>query len=383
MHQLFPYDGSVWVDPRTLSRQVWDSRTARSIPGVARALELYKGLISQLDMNAVRGQDVLPRPRLLERPDPDMAQTTFLGVHVEDYLLHGNALHLVTVRDATTGWPAAARWYAASRWNLTLEDTGLTYWLDGTRIPRADVVHVRRGADPMFPWRGVGVVEQHLRTLDRAGLQEEAESASLRDRNMPGVAVIKPNPEPDPVGDDLVADKWVERFTGPTPKPAIFPQGTQVIPLSWKPSDAEMTAARQLTLTDLANVFNLDGYFLGAPGSSHTYRSPGVMLLATLKTSLNPVMRVFEDEWSYGWLPRGQRVTFDRSELLRDDLLTMAQAFSVGARLFPDPNEPRLLMGLPALPDDAFPAVPPAAPPAPAPDPAADPAADPTAEVPA
>jgi phage portal protein BeeE len=375
VHQLFPYDGSVWVEPRTLTRQVWDSRTARAIPGVARALELYKGLISQLDMDPVRGETVLPRPRLLERPDPDMAQTTFLGLHVEDYLLHGNAAHLVTVRDST-GYPAAVRWYGAHRWNITEEPFGIQYWLDGRRVDRGDVIHVRRGADPAFPWRGVGVVEQHLATLDRAGLQEAAETAQLRDRNMPGVAIIKPNPDPDPVVDDAVADKWVERFTGPVPKPAIFPQGTQVIPLSWKPSDAEMTAARQLTLKDLANLFNLDGYWLGAEGSSHTYRSPGAMLLAMLKTSLNPVMRVIEDEWSYGWLPRGQLVRFDRSELLRDDLLTMAQAFATGAALFPDPNEPRQLMGLPALPADAWPD-PPAAPPPPPVIP------DPTQEVPA
>jgi hypothetical protein len=30
-----------WVDPKALSRQVWDAQTAKSIPGLGRALGIY------------------------------------------------------------------------------------------------------------------------------------------------------------------------------------------------------------------------------------------------------------------------------------------------------------------------------------------------------
>lgn len=389
MHQLFPYAGSVWAQPRTLTRQVWDAGTARSIPGVGRALDLYAGLIGQCALTRVRGDVTMSTPRLLERPDPDMAFPTFVGVHTEDFLLHGNAAHLVTARDAN-GWPAAVRWYSAHRWLIT-EDTDErgrpngqpAYWLDGYRVPRDDVVHVRRGADPMFPWRGVGVVEQYLRTLDRVGLQEAAEAENLKGRGMPAVAVIAPNPELAPADADAVADKWVERFAGPEAKPGIFPRDTKIQTLSWTPDDAQMIQARSMSLKDVANIFNLDGYWLGAEGSSHTYRSPGPMFLTLLRVSLNPIMRTLEDEWSFMWLVRGQTARFDRSELLRDDLLSMVQAFSTGARFFPDPDEPRRLMGLPALGPDAYPDPPtPPEPTPPAPEPPADtpPTEDPAPE---
>lgn len=355
MHQLWPFAGSVWQDPKTLTRQVWDGGTARAIPGVGRALALYGGMIGGCPMDAVRGDTVLRRPRILERPDPDREPSSFVSLNVEDYLLHGNACSLITVRDAT-GWPAAMRWFPSWRWSITLDaQTGQpVYWLDGREVNRANVVHVRRGADPAFEWRGVGVVEQHLRTLNRAGLQEAYESENLTNRGMPAVAVITPNDELDPADADAAADKWLSRFSGTEGRPGIFPKGTQVIPLSWNPEQGQVAAARNLTTKDLANLFNLDGYFLGAEGSSHTYRSPGLMSQFLLKTSLLPVMRVFQDAWSYALLVAGQSMRFDTTDLIREDLLTMVQAFTQGRWLWPDPNEPRQYMGWPALPDDAF-----------------------------
>lgn len=366
MPQLWPP-----ADPSTLSRQVWDATTARAIPGVARALGIYT-LVAQCHLLHVKGTTPLEVPRFLQRPDPTMALPTFLQVHLEDFLLHGNAVHLVTARDAE-GWPAAVKWYPASAWGMVRHPlTGeVSYTLYGRPVIDRDVVHVPRGADPAFPHRGMGVVEQHLRTLNRAGLQEAAESANLQTRGLPAVAIIKPNPEPDPDNDEKVADAWVEKFRGPEPKPGIFPQGTNIIPLSWNPTDAQMVEARDQSLKDIANMFNLDGYWLGAPGGSMTYKSPGPQYLTLLRTSLNTVLRTFEDVWSWSWLPYGRSVLFDRPALLRDDLLTMVQTFATGkaAGLFPDVNEAREYMGWPHLTDEQLAL---AAPPTPDPEPPAD-----------
>lgn len=342
--------------PSTLTRQVWDSQTARTLPGVGRALAIYGGLIAGCSLVHTRRGDVAgDHPRLLDRPDPDMARQTFILVQIEDYLLHGNAVHLVTARDGY-GYPAAVRWYPAHRWQiwenpLTLQPV---YYLDGFEVNRDDIVHVQRGADPSCQWRGVGVVEQHLRSLNRAGLEEAAETTNLTDRGMPAVAIITPQVEPKQTELDAAADSWVDKFAGVERKPAFFPKDTQVVPLSWTPKDGQLIEAREMSLKDMANLFNLDGYYLGANSASHTYRSPGPMFLVLLKLSLNPVMDVFEDVWSQAWYANGNEVRFDRSGLLQDDLLTMVQAFSQGSAFFPDPNEPRRYMGFPALPDDAW-----------------------------
>lgn len=361
------------VDPSTLTRQVWDVDTARTIPGVGRALQLYGGLISQCPIDLYRGAvAVTPRPRFLEIPDVSLrARSTFVRVHVEDYLLDGNAVHVVTMRDAG-GAVRGVKWFPAWMWYVTdpstTEDGGIDYYLNGRLVPREDVVHVQRGAAAGAPWRGVGVVEEHLKTLNRAGLEEAAESLNLSGGGVPSVAVIAPNPNLDNDEAKMAADDWQTRFAGPGRKPAVLPNGTQVIPLGWKPQEAEMVEARKMTLVDLANAFGLDPHWLGGVASSHEYKSPGPMFLELLRTSLNPVMVDFEQVWSLLWMPpAGRSVRFDRLELTRDDFSTEVTtgAAAVGARLMTR-EEWRVRWGMPLEPEfgsfDPVPA-PPVAPP--------------------
>lgn len=321
--------GQLWppiVDPATLTRQVWDVDSARSLPGVGRALQLYGGLISQCALDQYRGDErLLPRPPLLQLPDVNLrARSTFVRMHVEDYLLHGNAVHLVTARYFADGAVRGCRWFPAHMWFVadprSTRDGGVDYYLNGRLVPREDVVHVQRGAAAGAPWRGVGAVEEHLKTLNRAGLEEAAESRNLSSGGVPSVAVIAPQPE---IGEDeanAAKATWEEKFSGPGRRPAILPNGTQVIPLGWSAVDSQMIEARRMSLVDVAIAFNLDPYWLGAASSSHTYKSPGPMFLSLLRSSLEPVMADLELVWSTLWLPpSGRAVKFDRLQLTRDD----------------------------------------------------------------
>ena len=84
---------------------VYDSTSGRRVPAVARAIQLYAGFAKQMPMEAFRGYARLePTPRILQRPDPDEGGPWFVQVSVEDYLLNGNALALVTSR-GHDGWP--------------------------------------------------------------------------------------------------------------------------------------------------------------------------------------------------------------------------------------------------------------------------------------
>ena len=346
------------VNPATLQRQVWDVETASSIPGVGRALGLYGGLISQCSLDQYRGDRLVrPRPPFLELPDVSLrALSTFIRVQVEDYWLHGNAVHLVTLRHADNSI-AGAQWYPAHMWNITdpstTRDGATVYYLNGRRVPPQDVVHVQRGAAAGAPWRGVGAVEQHLKTLNRAGLEEEQEAQNLAQGGVPSVAVIAPQRSLDKDEVEKAEDDWMDRFRGPGRKPAIVPDGTQVVPLAWSPHDAELTEARKMTLIDLANVFNLDPYWLGGQSSSMTYRSPGPMFLALLRTSLNPVMTDLEQIWSSAWFPQLRTgVKLDRQQLTRDDFGTEVTtgAAAVKAGLMTR-EEWRIRWGMPADPE--------------------------------
>ena len=318
------------MDPKTLTRQVWDTDTARRIPGVGRALDLTLGLIAQMPLDVFRGIEPLPRPGLLERPDLDKGRALFVRLQVEDYQVHGNACHLVTVRGAD-GWPAATRWYPATAWHVYRDErTGRRrYFLYGREVDADDVVHVQNGADPLNDCRGVGVLERFVRSLDRIALQEERERQDTASGHVPSVVVIAP-PDGDETEEELdeQAAAWEAKFAGPGRRAAMMPHGSQVLPLAWSPNDAEATAARAASLTDVANMFNLDSYWLGAPASSHTYRTPGAMFLVLIRTTLNGILSPFEDAWSDRWLPRGKRLTFGREAVQADDLQTVVNTLT-------------------------------------------------------
>lgn len=318
------------LSPRTLQRQVWSAETARAIPGVGRALDLIGGLCSQMTIDRFRGIDPLPRIRLLEQPDLDKDLPTFVDVQVADYLLHGNALHLVTVRGSDT-YPAACRWYPATAWHVMRDhQTGRRrYWLHGREVPLEDVVHVQNGADPLNDCRGVGVVERYVNSLDRVALQDERLRQDTAQGNVPSLGVITPEDD-DSTEDELdaQAERLEEKFDARNGgrRPGIFPHGTQLVPLSWNPNDSQAQAARAASLTDVANMFGLDGYWLGAPASSHTYRTPGPMFLVLVRTTLNRVLAPFEAKWSSMWVPAGQRIRFNRDEIQGDDFATTISA---------------------------------------------------------
>ena len=333
---------------------VWDPSSAMALPSVGRAVALIAGQIRQMPMDDYKGIEPQARPRLLEQPDPVQARSWFVGMEVEDYLLHGNALNYITAYDKT-GWPAAAAWLPASWVDIQWDPTSTTYstpayWVAGRKLDASRVVHVKRGADDRYPVRGVGVVEQHISALARVSNADRYESDALAGSGVPSVAVITPNPRLSKSEADAAKADWLDKFAGPNREPAILPAGTQVIPLAWSPTDAQLTAVRGMNLQDVANMFNLDGYYLGAPGGSMTYRSPGPMFLQLLRITLEPIVSDIEGTWSQAWLPRGHTLRFDRKSLLQDDLgttiLTLRNAVQSGLMSL---EEARMYLGLPVV----------------------------------
>ena len=326
---LFPHE---LTGGDLLGPYVVDARTALALPSVSRAVAIYSGAIRQMPMDDYRGTTLMPRPRLLEQPDPNVGRAWFVGVQIQDYLLNGNALNYVTARDPVTGWPTATTWLPAAWCQIDWDPKvpgAVRYLVDGVELDVANVVHVRRGADPDVPVRGLGVVEQHLRSLERVAVQEAYEQQTLSNAAVPSVAVISNNPN---LGEDEAAEAktdWLAKYSGPARVPAILPAGTQVIPLGWSPDDAQLTEARRLSLLDVANMFNLDGYYLGAPNATLTYQSPGANFSNLLRLSLEPILADFEDAWSMSWLPRGHRERFDRLQLTRDDFAATIDTLAV------------------------------------------------------
>lgn len=320
------------------------------VPGVTRATGLISGLIRQMTMDAIHdGMPRSPRPRILEKPDPmqQWGRARFIGCHVDDYLRHGNAVSLVTARDAD-GVPQSAMWLPAMHVQVAdLRPYGgeLTYWYLGQKLTLGDVVHVARGADPWNPARGVGVIEQHLTAWGLWQKQARYESDAYDQSGVPSVAVTTPNQDLSQAEADAAKSSWMEKFA--RREPVILPQGTTVVPLAWSPSDSQMVEAHQMTLQDISNAFGMDGYWLGAPVKGMTYKSPGLLYLALVRETIEPISDDFEQVWGPAWFPwGGDELRFRKQDILTDDMASEAEWLvkALGAKIV-DLDEARDRLG--------------------------------------
>src|SRR5262249_4048770 len=150
---------------------------------------------------------------------------------------NGNAISLITSRGAD-GWPQSVTWLPALwvyiSW-VPYDEQDVHYYYLGQELNFDDVIHVRRGADRLYPVRGVGVVEEYLSTLYRAAMEEEYERSTLAGSAVPSVAVIAPQASISQDVADAAKATWQEKFGGPVREPVILPNGTQIIPLAWSP----------------------------------------------------------------------------------------------------------------------------------------------------
>jgi len=353
---VLPYSEIVWPDAWSTARLT--ATRVKGIPAIGRGLNLICGMGKQMPLDDVKGDVVLPRPRLLEQPDPDEARAWFVDVQLEDYVVHGNALHLVTARDSF-GWPLAAAWVPAAWTTVTkMPDGRLDYWCAGVHLNTSDVVHVKRGADPLYPWRGIGLVEQYVSSLGLLLDQQTYQGNVLKGSAVPSVVIITPNEDPSQPEIDKAKLAWKEKYgPGPVREPAILPAGTTVTPLAWSPADSQLNELTKLGLTGAANMMNLDGYWLGASTGGYSYKTPAPMYLNLLRQTVSPILEDFEGVWSSRWLPRGHRLRFSRTAVLSDDMQTMVAwvSMAVEKKLITQ-SEGRVLLGLGSeVPDELKP----------------------------
>lgn len=298
------------------------ARRVLAIPAVGRALGLIEGLICQMPLQAAAGVEILPTPRLLRQPDPTRSLSWWLAGQVRDWWLHGNAVQYVTVWDEATGLPAAVVWLPAERVGIVQGMGELIYTLDGVALDSSRVLHVRRGSDPLAPWRGVGVLEQHMPTWARLADQEQYEAGVLRGSAVPSVIITAQNADLSQGEADAAKASWMAKHSGPNREPVVLPAGTKVETLAWSPKDQQLNETRNLSLTEVANIANLDGYWLGAGTTGYSYKSPGPMYLNLVRQTIGPILAQLEGAWGPVWLPSGVELKADRQAILGDDMGT-------------------------------------------------------------
>lgn len=336
----------------------WNLTDALGIPGVWRARMLISQAIGGMPLGAWKGSvAVEPAPTLLVEPCAGEDRASTVAAWVCDLLDHGNAFGIVTSRNAEDKPTSIMPWPATR----VMVGTGPRYvLLDSNYQPMAeygryDVFHVK-GTHRPGDLRGMGVLEAGLGAITRMGYEAEYASRSFSSGTPSGLLRVK-DPDlqagtpDDPAGfvtASGIKKSWQASIA--TGDIAVMSELVDFTPLSWTPSDAQMVEARQMSLVDVANLFNLDPYWVGSSQVSAPYQNVQQAALQLSRFGLGFWISGLEAQFSR-MLPRGQEARFNRDSILRDEMSTRVGNYVqlLGAGVV-TVDEVRALEGLPPLP---------------------------------
>jgi HK97 family phage portal protein len=139
--------------------------------------------------------------------------------------------------------------------------------------------------------------------------------------------VNQPNLTPEQAAD--LKSRWMVQHGGTQRSIAVLNATTEFHPIALSPVDAELGAAREWGLRDIALAFGVPPYMLGIPGDSATYANVESRMIELRTFTLLPWIRRIESTLD-AQLPRGTSLKVATDATLRADTLTRYQAYSVG-----------------------------------------------------
>ncbi len=339
-------------------------RGGMSIPGAWRAAKLRAGLLGMVPWHAYRKlgnrpeERILPNPPLLEQPNPPNTRFTTFQSTALDYIWHGNAIWVIAAR-SPIGWPTAIVPVPAISVGVRriteytdspLPIGSLEYSIGRMRLGSSDVIHFMGPCEP-GDVRGLGVLENHLNTLDLAA-EQGRQARSISQHGVPTGVLTTSNPDAKP--ESMVAAKaaWLESQRDRTI--AALGPTVEFTPLSWNPEELQMVEARKFTLSEFELIFELPVGWLGGTTSSRTYANIEQDATNLMKfPGVGADVAQFEQTLSLAQ-PRGTCTRAALDAILRPDTLTRYQAHQIalGNQPFLTPDEVREYEHRPPMPVD-------------------------------
>jgi HK97 family phage portal protein len=159
---------------------------------------------------------------------------------------------------------------------------------------------------------------------------------------------------------DLKA-KWLEQHGNTARNIAVLNATTEFVPLTVSPIDAQLDAARQWSLRDVALAFGIPPYMLGVPGDSSTYANVESRMIELRTFTLLPWMRRIESTLD-AQFPRGTELKIVSGGMERADTKTRYEAYktAIDSGVLTR-DDVRALENLPPLGAQADPSIPDAA----------------------
>ena len=201
------------------------------------------------------------------------------------------------------------------------------YWVDDVALPYGSVIHLR-GMLPYWNSQGRGVITAHGAELGLMSVVRQYASGvfqSGRPRRVPQVDAAVDD------GDQAAQLKaaWLAQHGGAKRSIAVLNATTEFHPIQISPVDAQLAAAREWSLRDIALAFGVPAYMLGAPGDSSTYANVESRMVELAQFTLLPWVRRIESTLDAEF-PSGTSLKVDMRAMMRADTKPRYEAYKLG-----------------------------------------------------
>jgi HK97 family phage portal protein len=325
-----------------------NAESALSVPAIWRATTMIADSVGVMPLHAYRNDQKLePTPRLLERPNPLETRVETISAMVAALILHGNYIAILG-EPGPTGYPESIYPVASERVTIYKRDGRKYFRIDEIEYTSDQIFHIKGFSLP-GDVAGIGIVAAQRQGVGAAVAVMEYAARYFNGGAMPSYAIKSSNPDLTEDEADLLKIKWMEHYGGKSRIPAILNASTDIEPLTANANDRQLVEARNMAVSDSANIVGVPGNMVGAPNTSRTYSNVEAQGLEYLRTSIAPITTRIESTFT-DYLPRGQEAKFNYDSLLRADTYTRYQAHKLALDAgFLTVDEIRELEDLPPL----------------------------------
>lgn len=294
---------------------------------------------------------VYPTPSVIRQPCADMDLFEWKWMVVASLALRGNSYHMITGRDSAGTpiglMPIHPDYVFLERRINVLEWYDPIYRVLGNRVPKEDIIHIRRFTLPGEP-HGLSPISQGARAIGITLAAEEYGYRYFKDSANPS-SILKTD---QTLTDDEIEQTQTEWMAshGGRHYPAVLSGGFDWKPISINPDEAQFLETRQFQISDIARLYGVPPHLIGDQEKATSWG-----------TGIESMNLGFHTYALMGWiscieaaisqtLPGGRVVQFDPSALLRGDFKSQVDAIAAArnASLL-SANEGRQRLDLPPI----------------------------------
>lgn len=304
-------------------------RGALALPAYYRAVRLKSDIISTLPLYAYDGDQRLDeddQPDIIRQPDPNEGRTVTLMRLASSLILRGNGFALLGGHDAL-GFPRVAKVIPTEWVSYRMErDGSFTMLVNGNPVERHQLLHVRGLVLAGEPF-GLSNVAVFRRTLGNIDQLEQFTGNYYRDNATPSGVIKNTGEDLSPDEQTKLKRQWISMQRG-NREPVVLNRDLDYATVPMSADDAQFIETKVRSLTDIANMVGVPGYFVGAEQSTMTYTNTGQEGLHLSKLYLRSEIAAVEEAFS-ALLPAGITARFDLDDLHRADQKTLVDTLAV------------------------------------------------------